>query len=180
MGESQTFDVVPLANTTLPATDRVALLDFQRRTARLQRAVLGAQQAMREAETRISLLKKALEDAPSAQPAMMDDVRKLESRLADLRMEIDGDGMLDRRNEARAPGLSDRVDDIVGGLWFSTSQATATQKRGYEIAANEFSAFLPKLKALVEDDLRRIESQADAAGAPWTPGRVPTWSPTDR
>jgi hypothetical protein len=67
------------------------------------------------------------------------------------------------------------VNDIIDG-WSSTSMATATQRRSYEIAAKEFSAFLPKLKTLVETDLHRLETQADAAGAPWTPGRVPEWS----
>jgi hypothetical protein len=27
------------------------------------------------------------------------------------------------------------------------------------------------------EDLRRLEADADAAGAPWTPGRLPTWKP---
>ena len=175
--EPQAFEVEPLNNATLPTTDRVALLEFQRRTARLQRAVLGAQQATREAGERITLLKKAIEDASAAQPTMMDDARKLEARLADLRLELEGDAMMDRRNESRPPSLSDRVNDIIDG-WSSTSMATATQRRSYEIAAKEFSAFLPKLKTLVETDLHRLETQADAAGAPWTPGRVPEW--TDR
>ncbi len=173
--EPQPFEVEPLGNATLPATDRVALLEFQRRTARLQRAVLGAQQATREAGERITLLKKAIEDASAAQPTMMDDARKLEARLADLRLELEGDAMMDRRNESRPPSLSDRVNDIIDGR-SSTSMATATQRRSYEIAAKEFSAFLPKLKTLVETDLHRLETQADAAGAPWTPGRVPEWS----
>jgi hypothetical protein len=30
-----------------------------------------------------------------------------------------------------------------------------------------------KLRALVEVDLKAVEQALDAAGAPWTPGRVP-------
>jgi hypothetical protein len=36
---------------------------------------------------------------------------------------------------------------------------------------------LTALQTLVEKDLRAIESAAESAGAPYTPGRVPRWSP---
>jgi len=31
------------------------------------------------------------------------------------------------------------------------------------------------LRALITVDLVSLENAAEAAGAPWTPGRVPTW-----
>ena len=34
---------------------------------------------------------------------------------------------------------------------------------------------LPNLRKTVLEDLARLESSAEAAGAPWTPGRVPDW-----
>jgi hypothetical protein len=46
----------------------------------------------------------------------------------------------------------------------------------YNIAAAEFADQLAKLHALVEVDLVKLESDMEAAGAPWTPGRVPDWS----
>jgi len=36
---------------------------------------------------------------------------------------------------------------------------------------------LSKLRTLVETDLAGLEAKAEAAGAPWTPGRVPRWTP---
>jgi hypothetical protein len=44
------------------------------------------------------------------------------------------------------------------------------------VASAEFGAFLPKLRAFVEE-MRRLEADAEAAGAPWTPGRMPEWRP---
>ena len=32
-----------------------------------------------------------------------------------------------------------------------------------------------KLRQLIEGDLSRLEKQMEAAGAPWTPGRIPEW-----
>src|SRR5262249_13155337 len=40
LGEAQTFQAQPLGTASLPATDRAALQVFERKTARLQRAVM--------------------------------------------------------------------------------------------------------------------------------------------
>jgi hypothetical protein len=69
------------------------------------------------------------------------------------------------------------VQTIVTGGWDATSTPTATQKRNYEIAATDFKPVLDKLRTLVLTDLAKVEAAAEAAGAPWTPGRVPDWKP---
>ena len=69
LGEPQSFDTVPLGAATLAAPDKAALLDFQRQTARLQRAVLGSDRAAAEAEERIAHLQVALRDTPGTRRA---------------------------------------------------------------------------------------------------------------
>ena len=39
----------------------------------------------------------------------------------------------------------------------------------------EFQEKLAKLRKLVETDIKTLEKQHDAAGAPPTPGRLPDW-----
>jgi hypothetical protein len=34
---------------------------------------------------------------------------------------------------------------------------------------------LEKLRQLVEKDLKKLEEEMEAVGAPWTPGRIPKW-----
>jgi hypothetical protein len=68
------------------------------------------------------------------------------------------------------------VGRIVGGTWASTSAPTATHRRSYEIASRELAAFLPDLRSAAAD-LQRLEQAAEAAGVPWTPGRIPSWTP---
>ena len=34
---------------------------------------------------------------------------------------------------------------------------------------------LGRLRPLIEGDLARLEKAMEAAGAPWTPGRIPEW-----
>jgi hypothetical protein len=64
---------------------------------------------------------------------------------------------------------------VVTGHWNATSDATATHRRGYDLAAEAFGRALTTVRAVILGDLKRLEDQAEAAGAPWTPGRVPEW-----
>ena len=173
----QTFEIAPLGGDTLPRPDHAKLLAFQQQTGRLQRAVTGAARAMDEAQNRINNLKVALRDTPKADPKLQDDVRTLEARLRDLRTALSGDSTVARRNEPTPPSIAGRVDQIVTGHWYATADATATHRKNYEIAAKEFAPVLAGLRTLILTDLTRLESAADAAGAPWTPGRVPDWKP---
>lgn len=171
------FAAAPLGAGTLPAKDREALLAFQRKTARLQRAVLGAVEAADEAEDRLKHVKKALDDTPGADPRLAGEARAIETRLLDIEKELSGDPVLAKRNEPTPPSIVERVRGVVYGHWLSTSDATRTQRDAYEIAAAQFSGVLERLRALIETDLASLETAAESAGAPWTPGRVPRWAP---
>ena len=177
VGAPQTFDAVPLGNATLPAPDRAALLAFQQKTGRLQRAVLGAVRAADEAQTRLDHLKKALLDTPAADAQLRDDARAIEARLKDLKTALSGDSTVADRNEPTPPAIADRVQQIVLGHWSTTAAATATHRGNYDVAAAQFAPVLAQLRQLATVDLKALEDAAEAAGAPWTPGRVPTWTP---
>jgi hypothetical protein len=177
LAEPKPFRATVLGAASLPAPDRAALLEFQKKTARLQRAVLGAGEAADEAQKRIDHLKKALRDTPGADPALEDEARGLEKRLKDLRIALEGDPTVRKRNEPFPPAVVDRVETVVTGHWHTTSAPTATHRASYTAAATEFAPVLDSLKGLVETDLKALENKAEKAGAPWTPGRVPRWSP---
>jgi hypothetical protein len=86
-----------------------------------------------------------------------------------------GDSALRARNINVLPSISDRVGDIVGGQRLSTARPTQTQINQYAAAAQDFEQALTQLRQLIEGDLARLEKQMEAAGAPWTPGRIPEW-----
>ncbi|HEV8239516.1 MAG TPA: glycosyl hydrolase [Thermoanaerobaculia bacterium] len=174
LGEPQTFNVKPLANTTLPAADRAALVAFQRQTAELQRAALGARRASGELQKRLDALIQAIADTPRADVALRQQAVDLKHRFQDLDVALNGDRTIARRNEPVPPALVERVQQVVEGSWGSTGEPTATHRRNYEIASSELAALLPKLRQ-AEADLEALEKKAEELGAPWTPGRIPTW-----
>ena len=175
LGEPQTFDAVPLNQGTLAAEDKDALLAFQRSTARLQRAVLGADAAAAEAEDRIAHLEIALRDAPAADPALAERLRDVESRLRDLLVDLRGDRVVRSHAEPTSPSILERVEQIISGHWTSTAGVTGTHRRNYRIAADAFDPLLERLRQLIGVDLVAIEDELEAAGGPWTPGRLPVW-----
>jgi hypothetical protein len=175
LGEPQSFEVYPLDDVATPRSAEV--LAFQQQTARLQRALLGTNAAMGEAVTRIGLLKRALAATPNADPQLTDDLRALENSLRELQWELTGDPTVRRRAEATPTSLMQRMNRATSGWTGLLHEVTGLQREQYEIVAAEFGGILAQLRPLVEVELKRIEDAAEAAGAPWTSGRLPTWRP---
>jgi photosystem II stability/assembly factor-like uncharacterized protein len=175
-GEPRAFEVESLGLQTLKAKDAKELLAFQRKTARLQRAVLGAIEAIEEAQSRLTVAKKAIDDTPAAEARLGDEARRIERAFDDLLVGLRGDRVMSGRNEPTAMSTADRVQAIVGTQWSATVAPTGTSLEAYAIAAEAFEMQLATLRTLVETDLRALEQAMEKAGAPWTPGRVPTWT----
>jgi photosystem II stability/assembly factor-like uncharacterized protein len=176
LGPTQTFTCTPLGVGTLLASNPADVEAFKRKTAQLQRALLGAQRVMAETRSRIDLLRKAIDETPAPDAGLLAQVREIQSRLRDIDIELNGDAEVARRNEPTAPSLSDRLGQIIYGSWTTTTNPTATHRRQYEIVAKEFGPLLERLRQAVLVDLPAVEAKADKAGAPWTPGRFPVWS----
>ena len=45
----------------------------------------------------------------------------------------------------------------------------------YQLVSDQLALEIPKLRKLIETDIRNLEKQLDSAGAPPTPGRLPDW-----
>jgi photosystem II stability/assembly factor-like uncharacterized protein len=173
----QQFKVTPLGLAELKAEDKAAVFAFEGKTARLQRAVLGAVEAVKEARAQIAKIKVALADTPAATAGLADQARSLDNRLADLQVALSGDRVLERHNEPTPPSIVDRVQGIVSSHWATTQAPTQTMRDAYAVAGDEFTGVLATLRTLVEVDLRHLDDALEKAGAPWTPGRVPNWTP---
>jgi photosystem II stability/assembly factor-like uncharacterized protein len=174
-GEPQSFEVYPLDDVTTPRSAEV--LAFQQQTARLQRAMLGANAAAGEAMNRIGLLKRALDATPGADPQLTEDLRDLESSIREIQWELSGDPTVGRRNEATPTSLMERLGRATSGWSGLLHEVTGLQREQYDIVAARFGSILERLRPLIEVELKRIEDAAEAAGAPWTSGRIPTWRP---
>ena len=170
------FEVRPLGVSTLPPPDPAAVLEFQRRAARLSRAIAGAVEVAAEVEGRLRHLRQAALDTAGGSPAWVDRIDAIAEGLKDLEIELTGDPTVASRSEPTPPSIADRAGRALSGLT-SSAAPTGTHRRQVEIAAAAFGPVLDRLRALVESDLAALEAEMEAAGAPWTPGRLPVWPP---
>jgi photosystem II stability/assembly factor-like uncharacterized protein len=176
-GPPQAVQAVPLGLSDLPAQDQATQLAFQRKTAQLQRAVLGAVQAVDEARTRIQFIQRAIPQTPKADLKLAEQARNLDLHLQDIQVKLTGDPLLEERQEATPPAIVDRVQGVVGGHWRVSAAATRTWQEDYDIAAAEFAPVLEDIRKTIGVDLKNLEDQLESLGAPWTPGRIPSWTP---
>ena len=159
----------------MSVTDRTALVDFQQKAVRLQRAVSGATQAANALRPRLTAIKRAISETPSLSNRLYEDAMALEKRNNEILRALSGDAAARQRNMNTAPSINDRVGYVVGAQRMSTARPTQTQQNQYTAAAQDFEGVLVQLRQLIEVDLSRLEKQLEAAGAPWTPGRIPEW-----
>jgi hypothetical protein len=171
----QEFTVTVEGLSGMSAEDRATLVEFQQKVGRLQRAVSGALETANSLKPRLALIKRALLDTPGASDKLLDDAANLDKRTNEILRSLRGDTVLRSRNENTAPAIGDRVGAILGAQRMSIARPTRTQMMQYTVAAQDFERVLANLRTLVEVDLARLEKEMEAAGAPWTPGRIPVW-----
>lgn len=176
LSDTQTFNVVPLYLPIMQEADRKSVLDFSQKAARLQRAVMGAEKATTDALTRVEYIRHALDQMQGVDPKLVAQINAVDTGLHDINDEIHGDPILRARNRPSPPSLMDRVNTAVGVLG-TTSAPTATQREALALATQQATQMLDRLRKLIDTDLASIDKQLNAAGAPWTPGRVPTLTP---
>ncbi len=171
----QEFTVTVEGLTQMKPEDRAALVEFQKKVARLQRALTGALDIATSTKTKIGLMKRAIIETPAADNKLMDEASALDKRLNELLLVLRGDSVIAARNENTPASITQRVFGITGQQNMSTAKPTQTQMDQYNFAAQEFEQVLAKLRTLIENDVVKLEKALEAAGAPYTPGRLPEW-----
>jgi hypothetical protein len=170
---SQTFDVAAEG----PATreDRLTLSEFADKVSKLQKAFAATQEAATEARTRLQAIRRAIDATPSLPLKLREQTLGLERTLEDVNRTLNGDRVIASHNEGVPASIADHVNAAAGPIRGTTGRPTKTAQEQYQIASDLLAAEIPKLRKLLDTDIRAIEKQLDAAGAPATPGRLPEW-----
>jgi photosystem II stability/assembly factor-like uncharacterized protein len=176
LGTPQNFKVMTEGQGSMPAGDLAAREEFHRKVARFYRAVSGALHTADDVEARLKSIREAVRDTPAAEKELDEEADAIERSDRLILRALRGDAELQKLNEPVPSSIKDRVEGIMEGERFSLSPPTPNHIRDYNIAVKEFGGELAKLRTLVEVDLVKLEKDMEAAGAPWTPGRVPEWS----
>ena len=169
------FVVKVLPGTTLPASSRAALVEWQRKAAELQRSMQGASGILNDANNRVKHMKEAVFSVAKPHQEFIKDIKELEEKLKTLSDTMYGDAVANRLDIDKPPSISSRLFGSIYDGSGTTSDPTTTMKDQLQIAGEEFETALTTLKNIVNTDLKALEQKLEAAGAPYTPGRQPDW-----
>jgi len=170
---TQTIEV--LAEGPATREDRIAMADFQDKLARLQKTLTATTQTATEAGTRLVSIRRAIDATPSMPSKLREDCLRLERQLNEITMALNGDRVWRSTNEGVPASISDHVQAAASPTRGTTGRPTKTAMEQYQIASDLLAVEIPKLRKLYETDMKALEKQLDAAGAPPTPGRLPEW-----
>ena len=173
LGAPQTFTLKLLNNSPEITSDREALLAAQKRAANLFRSVHGASRASGEFKSRIDHLKVAIDQTPTATEAQAQKVRALKDRLAQLSLLLDGDRTIGSRHEPVPWSVRGRTFGLYYAMSSNQNKVSGNHLASLDIAEAEYTRVADQLRTLGQD-LDALEAELEVAGAPWTPGRIPT------
>jgi photosystem II stability/assembly factor-like uncharacterized protein len=158
-----------------PDPDIAASTAFRLEIAELYRAVQGAGRTYRALEDRLQHVRKAVNETPALDRALLDRVDAMDAQLADLGVALYGDRTVSRRSEPTTPSINARVGRVQYGMQNNLAGPTQTMRDNLALAGKLFKPVLAELTTLATETLPAFERELEAAGAPYTPGRVPVY-----
>jgi hypothetical protein len=178
IGSPQSFDCVPLNIASLPAEDLDALDAFNRKVASLSRAISAADAHRGDLAKGLPYLERAVLSTGAPQEDWLGELSAIKVALREIDEALNGDRLLLQDEGQSRMSLKGRTDLIVGSLWTTTSAPTGTFERAYDEAFASFGEVLAELER-VDARIYALEDELEAAGAPYTPGRLPVWDGTE-
>ena len=160
---------------TLQGKDRQELVEFQKKALEMNRVVRGAVAMTEALIKRVHHIKQTLLVAPGTGLQLMSAANRIAAALDEMIFAFRGHKAKASREEI-PPGhmpILTRLRYVLRCLNHFNSPPTPTQWDSCRIVQEEAAPLLKKLKKLAEEDLKKLEADMEAAGAPWTPGRLP-------
>jgi len=179
VGSPQSFECTPLNLSSLPAEDIEALDVFNSRVAALSRSVTAADAHRKSLTENLPYLEKAVLSIGAPEKTWFPELASIKAELREINEAINGDRLLVMDEGQPRMSLKGRTSLIVSSLWATTSGPTGTYRRAYDEAREDFGEILGELGE-VDAHIHALEDELEAAGAPYTPGRMPEWDGGDR
>ncbi len=171
IGEEQSFNLRPLGNLTLPAQDPIALENFKKEAAQVYGITAGLTKWTDEMTKNIKALRTALINGSGSNQEDLMRADDMIAELRDMNRKLNGDEIIDKLYESQPPNLNWRISAVTYGAYHG-SDATQTLKDNLKIVKEGITELIKKAKTL-EQKLQLLEKRANAAGSPWSPGRIP-------
>ena len=171
LGDAIEFEVESIMKPTLEPQDRKEVFAFLEEAGLMANKVSAASSVLGEREEQLTSLISTIRNHPKGTAELVAKANKLQKRLADYKLKLNGDDMKDDKWMMTAPGISSRIRGAMFGGMRGTYGITKSTKEQYEIGVKEFEEIREDLFKLLDEELEAFEDEVDEAGIPWTQGR---------
>lgn len=175
LSETASFQVKLLPGNSLPAEDPAAVAAWKARIFELRRAAEGARNMLSESQNRLKYLKAAVQSVPASGDRFLPKISEAEADIRALSERFFGDNVKGRLDIDTPPSVMSRLYNALYDGYGSTGTPTATMNNELELAEADFGGILEDLKRIWKERITPLEQELEAAGAPYTPGRMPGW-----
>ena len=168
------FTAKVLNNTTLPAENRQAMVDFYKQVAHVWSVMDGISEYYNELNKQTAYIQQALQQNNEATLEMKNQAFKVKQQLENVEFILNGTPAKASWEEVppEIMPLNNRLMQILEAAWQSTSAPTANQKKNYDILMQDLPGVLTQLTDIAKE-IGQLNSQLDAINADYTPGRIP-------
>ena len=170
VADAQSFNVVALNNTVMPADDRVAKVNFQRKVSKLQAEMGEYSRKFSEINNKIPYIDEAIKRVEQPIDEISKMVWGVKQAIKEVNLKFYGDNVKSRLDIQSYLTPYSRLGSVAYYQKYSTAAPTKTHMDSYEIAKDEFQPI-----KLMIDELRvkmlDLENRLKEMGAAYTPGR---------
>ena len=167
------FTCTLLDNGSLPVNMEENLA-FYKQVSSIRRAVLATNDLLTTMGNRIRNINLAAQDMPAPAKPILEKAYTLNQQWNAINMQLNGDQSRSRREFETPPSVNERISNIEGAIWNSTSRVPATYKNNYAVASKALGTILQAMRKL-DADITALEKELELNKAPYTPGRWPDW-----
>jgi septal ring factor EnvC (AmiA/AmiB activator) len=150
------------------------MVQFQKDVAEMYRVVSSAEKYFNELEKKTAYIQQAIQQTNGATVEMKNKAQKAKQDLEEVEFMFDGTPAKASWEEVppeKMP-ISNRLREIMWGMWQTTSAPTSSMKMNYQILADEVPGAIEQLTAIGKN-LEELDDELDKLKAPYTPGRIP-------
>ena len=168
--EAKSFNIVALNNTVMPADDRKAKVEFQRKVSMLQAEISEYSRKLSEISNKMPYIAEAVKKVEQPIDKISKMVWDVKETIKDINLKFYGDNVKRRLDIQTYLSPSSRLGAVAYYQKYSTAAPTKTHMDSYEIAKEEFEPIKVLVNKL-KSEMKMLEKILKESGAPYTPGR---------
>ena len=168
--EAKSFNIVALNNTVMPADDRKAKVEFQRKVSMLQAEISEYSRKLSEISNKMPYVAEAVKKVEQPIDKISKMVWDVKETIKDINLKFYGDNVKRRLDIQTYLSPTSRLGAVAYYQKYSTAAPTKTHMDSYEIAKEEFEPIKVLVNKL-KSEMKMLEKILKESGAPFTPGR---------